>query len=182
MANKKTININKKIVNTLIFGLVLAFMTVFIVEHYGKVTFIADTTALIEEQRILGLKNEREYNEALRKQINGQHLSLVDYGAIADHRKTENEGGFAFRSVEVTIDTPLLSIFLETPFGSKLRISGEGYVVGDVWTQYGSFNDYSNKFKYYIMSALDDYKYILLLGFGYFLLIIEFTRFKIKLI
>ena len=143
MNQKKTISINKSIPQALIVGLVLGFITVFIVEHYSKVTYNPDTSKLIKEQERQKLKDEKEYQIALKKQVYGEYLTLEDQTAIAMHNKKENDG-FAFTSLNIPHDTTVLTIFLETPFDSKLKINGKGYTVGDVWSSYGDFHDYSN--------------------------------------
>ncbi|MCL6264933.1 hypothetical protein [Flagellimonas myxillae] len=178
MKQKKTIKIDREVIKTLFIGLLLGWATVFIIEHFSEVSYVADTSELIEKERKRRLIEEKEYKAAIRKQNNGQYLTLDEDVAIARYRRNQNEG-FEF-NYDIPNSTPVSTIFLDTPFDSKLRISGRGYAVSDVGSSYGSFNDYSNKIKYYIKAVFEDAKYVLYFGFGYFTLIVVFRNLRVR--
>ena len=130
MSQKKTISINKNIPQALIVGLLLGFLTVFVVEHFGKISYVADTYAIESEKEL----ERKRYSDEL-----DSNSPLAKAYAEYDASKK-----FSSTSYDITGDTPVSTIFLVTPFGSKLRIVGRGYTVSDVGSSYGSFNDYSN--------------------------------------
>jgi hypothetical protein len=46
MKDKKTIKVNSNLIKSIIFGLILGFITVFIVDHFGNWGYIADTSGI----------------------------------------------------------------------------------------------------------------------------------------
>lgn len=181
MENKKTIKIDRRILKAILISLLLGWLTVFIIEHYGKISYIADTSELIAKEKRRKQQYEQEYNELLQKKLSGNQLSILEEATFKImNSKQEEENNFTF-NVEVPNDTPVSSIFLDTPFGSKLRTNGQGYLVRDVNSSYGNFHKYSNKLRYYLKATLEDFKYVLAFGLGYSLLIVVFMFFKIKL-
>ncbi len=165
MSQKKTISIDKNIPKALVIGLLLGFLTVFVVEHFSKISYVADTYEIQREFEKQRRSNNLNSNDPLEK-------------AYAVYESSKE---FSFSSYDTTTDTPILSILLTTPFDSKLRIDGRGYIVGDLW-EGGDFHDYPNKSKHYIKATFEDTKYLLYFGIGYFLLILLFSRFNFKLI
>jgi len=86
---------------------------------------------------------------------------------------TQNE------KLSFTRDVPLGSkvsrIHLLTPFDTYLTFDGADYSVYDM---YYSFQEYPNKAKYYLKASLKDFKYIVFIGFGLFVIILLLTNYK----
>lgn len=181
MVNKKTIKIDRRVPKAILMGLLLGWLTVLTVEHYGEISYIADTSELIAKEKRRKQQYEQEYNKLLQKKLSGQQLSILEEATFKIMKsKQAEENNFAF-NVEIPNSTPVSSILLDTPFDSRIRISGKGYMVGDVSSSYGKFHEYSNKFGHYLNATIKDFKYVLSFGLGYGILIMVFMLFKIKL-
>ncbi|WP_418499697.1 hypothetical protein [Flagellimonas sp.] len=172
MENKRTIKIDRRIPKAILIGLLLGWLTVFIVEHYGKISYIADTSELMAKEKRRKQKSQQQYNELLKRKLSGEQLSILEEATFKAMRsKQPEENNFSF-NVEIPNDSPLSSIYLDTPFDSRIRISGKGFVVRDVSSSYGKFNEYSNKFSHYLNATIKDFEYVLIFTIGYTILII----------
>lgn len=179
MGNKRTIKIDKRIPKSILIGLLLGWLTVFIAEHYGEISYIADTSELIAKEKRTKQEQEQKYNQLLEKKISGKPLSILEEAQFKTLKNWQNEPkNFAF-NVEIPNDTPVSSIFLDTPFGSKIRINGQGYLVSDVSSSYGRFHEYSNKLGHHINASFMDFKYVILFTVGYATMLILFFFIRI---
>ncbi|KAB7528440.1 hypothetical protein F8C76_11290 [Flagellimonas olearia] len=181
MEKKKTIKIDRRIPKAIFIGFLLGWITVFIVEHYGEISYIADTSELIAKEKRRKQQSQQQYNELLQKKLSGEQLSILEESTFKVMRsKQAEENNFSF-NVEIPNDTPVSSIFLDTPFGSNIGISGKSYFVRDVSSSYGKFHEYSNKFGHYLNATLEDFKYVLGFGLVYTIVLFIFLYFRIRL-
>ncbi len=89
----------------------------------------------------------------------GDKVSLVDY---------------------VSSKTLLQSIYMDTPFGSRIAFKGQYFTVGDMRFIGGEFKPYTNRIKYFFKATFVDFKYVLLIGFVLAVIIYTLKSFKIR--
>ncbi|MEY8849694.1 hypothetical protein AB9K26_12820 [Psychroserpens sp. XS_ASV72] len=135
---RKTITIRRGVIKAIIFGLLFGLILVFIVEHFGNFSYIANTA---------------------NTNTNGK-ISLVDY---------------------LPPKTPLESIYFDTPFGNRLKFSGEDFTIGDMHYRRSEFKPYSNRVKYYFKATFQDFKYVFIIGIIVAVLIHIVNNYKLKL-
>ncbi|WP_289645042.1 hypothetical protein [Maribacter aestuarii] len=78
---------------------------------------------------------------------------------------------------EVSYGAKVSEIYLTTPFGTYLTFDGGEFRVSNM---YYSFKKYSNKVQYYFKATLRDFKFIFMIGFGYFVLFLISVNFNFK--
>lgn len=181
MEKKKTIKIDRRIPKAIFIGFLLGWLTVFIVEHYSEISYIADTSELMAKEKRRKQQSQQEYYELLQRKLSGEQLSILEEASFkAMQSKQTGENNFSF-NMEIPNNTPVSSIFLDTPFGSNIRISGKSYLVRDVSSSFGKFHDYSNKLGHYLDATMKDFKYVLGFGLTYSILVMAFMFFKIRI-
>lgn len=77
--------------------------------------------------------------------------------------------------------TPLESIYFDTPFGNRLKFSGEDFTISDMHFRRSEFKPYSNRVKYYFKATFQDFKYVFFIGIIVAALIYIVNNYKLKL-
>jgi hypothetical protein len=130
----KISSLTLKAAKSIIIALLLGFITVFIIEHFGNFSYMEEASTDTSTQ------NEK--------------LSFTR---------------------DIPLGTKVSRINLLTPFKTSLTFEADRYTVYDM---YYSFQEYPNKAKYYFKASLKDYKYVVFIGLGCFILILLLTNYK----
>ncbi|WP_165045869.1 hypothetical protein [Dysgonomonas sp. ZJ709] len=75
---------------------------------------------------------------------------------------------------------PVIKINYTTPFGTDTKVSVSGWRNQDVYFSDGKFYEYKNKVKVYFNAAVKDCQYGFLFSGIIFILLLFFTKFKLK--
>lgn len=138
---KKTIQVDRNIPKSMLIGFVLAFITVFAIEHFSTFSYIPNLTT----------------------------------------PSIDNEGKIVLNGTYDTRTTPIGALYQTTPFGTKIDLPTNGMMCSELLYD-SDFKRYSNKVVLYAKSVFIDYKYLLLFGFAYTLVVLFFKRYRLKVL
>uniref|UniRef100_UPI0040485A2E bZIP transcription factor n=1 Tax=Mariniflexile sp. TaxID=1979402 RepID=UPI0040485A2E len=105
-----------------------------------------------------------------------EHFGKFSYMEEVDYSKNNLSNGKLSFTRDIPYNAKISKIHLTTPFDTYLTFDGGNYIVVDM---YSSFQEYPNKLKYYFKATIKDFKYIVYISIGFFIVILLLTNYKL---